>query len=109
MMDPIAINQAKVAIDTGLSKTTGLRSARSAEATAKAAVDFEAQYLSQMLAPMFENMGADGPFGGGLGEEVWRSMQVNEFGKALANQGGIGLADTVMQEMLRMQEQGTAQ
>jgi len=31
-------------------------------------------------------------------------MQVQEYGKAIAKQGGIGLADHVMEQMIRMQE-----
>lgn len=70
----------------------------------KTAEDFEAVFLGQMLQPMFEGINVAEPFGGGSGEEMWRAMQVEEYGKALATNGGIGLADSVMREMLRMQE-----
>ena len=59
------------------------------------AVEFEAVYLAQMLKPMFEGLEAAAPFGGGFGEDVWRSMQLQEFGKAIAKDGGVGLADAV--------------
>ena len=52
----------------------------------KVAKDFEAVYLSQMLQPLFQNLGAEAPFGGGHGEDVWRSMQVQE----LAGNEGVG-------------------
>ena len=68
------------------------------------AQDFEAVFLGQMLQPMFEGINVEEPFGGGSGEEMWRAMQVEEYGKALAKNGGIGLADNVMREMMRMQE-----
>jgi peptidoglycan hydrolase FlgJ len=68
------------------------------------AVDFEAQFLSQMLQPMFEGIEADGPFGGGSGEKMWQSMLVQEYGKSLSQNGGIGLADEVQKQLLRMQE-----
>ena len=68
------------------------------------AVDFEAVYLAQMLQPMFDNLKAAEPFGGGFGEDVWRSLQVQEYGKAIAKSGGIGLADTVAQELIHAQE-----
>ena len=70
----------------------------------KVAKDFEAVFISQMLQPMFQNLGAEAPFGGGHGEDVWRSLQVQEYGKAITNAGGIGIADKVMREMIQMQE-----
>lgn len=66
--------------------------------------DFEAVFLAQMLQPMFANLGAEKPFGGGLSEGMWRSKQVEEYGKAIVKNGGIGLADAVFREMLKMQE-----
>lgn len=68
------------------------------------AIEFEGVFLAQMLAPMFRELSAEPPFGGGGAEEIWRSLQIEEFGKALARAGGIGLADHVVREMLAMQE-----
>jgi len=70
----------------------------------KVSEDFEAVFVGQMLQPMFANLGADEPFGGGPGEDMWRSMQVEEYGKAVVKNGGIGIADSVFREMLKMQE-----
>lgn len=70
----------------------------------KVAQDFEAVFLSQMLQPMFANIEAEEPFGGGAGEGVWRSMMVDEIGKQMAKAGGIGIASSIKQEILRMQE-----
>ncbi len=68
------------------------------------AEEFEAVYISEMLRPMFENIEAAAPFGGGPGEKIYRDMQINEYGKAISKSGGIGLADAVMLEMIKMQE-----
>lgn len=68
------------------------------------AQQFEAVFLSEMLRPMFANIEASEPFGGGSGEKIYRDMQVDEYGKAIARAGGIGLADNVMREMIKMQE-----
>lgn len=76
---------------------------RDPAAIARTARDFEAVFLAEMLRPMFAEVTAAAPFGGGLGEDIWRSMQISEFGKALAARGGIGLADAVGREMLRLQ------
>jgi len=70
----------------------------------KVAEEFEAVFLAQMMQPMFANLGAEKPFGGGSGEDMWRSLQVDEFGKAIAKNGGIGIADNVFREMLKLQE-----
>lgn len=70
----------------------------------KTAQEFESVFISEMLRPMFENLAPSAPFGGGSGEKIYRDMQIDEYGKAIANAGGIGLADSVMREMIKMQE-----
>jgi len=68
------------------------------------AQEFEAVFIGQMLQPLFKNLGAEKPFGGGSSEAMWRSMQVDEYGKAISKAGGIGIADAVFKEILKMQE-----
>jgi Rod binding domain-containing protein len=68
------------------------------------AEDFEAVFISEMIRPMFENLGAEEPFSGGAGEDIWRNMQVDEYGKAIAKTGGVGIADAVLDQLIRMQE-----
>ena len=70
----------------------------------EAAEAFEAMVIAQMLAPMFATLPTDGPFGGGHAEGVYRSMMVDEIGKTIAHGGGIGLADSVHAEILKLQE-----
>lgn len=80
------------------------------EKTRRAAQDFEAMALNQLLAPMFETVDTSrGPFGGGEGEQAWKPMMVQEMAKAVARAGGLGLAKPVMEQMLRMQEAQRAQ
>lgn len=71
--------------------------------TRRAAEEFEAMFLSQMLAPMFEGLDTDGLGGGGMGEEIFRPMLVEQYAKAISNAGGIGLADSIIAEMNRLQ------
>jgi len=73
--------------------------------TDKAAQDFEAVYISEMLKPMFETVEVDDMFGGGKGEEVFRGLLTQEMGKSIAKQGGFGLAAQVKAELLKIQEQ----
>ena len=92
--------------DAIASASTALRAGAADERTKlkEKAADFESVYLTQMLQPMFDNLEAEEPFGGGFGEDVWRSLQVQEYGKAIAKSGGIGLADTVAQQLIEVQE-----
>ena len=77
---------------------------KSEAAAAKAAQDFEAMFLAQMLKPMFAGIETEGFFGGGAGEKAYRSMMVDEYGKAIAKAGGVGIAEQVKAEMLKLQE-----
>ena len=71
----------------------------------RAAQDFEAMALGQMLAPMFDTVDtAHGPFGGGSGEEAFKPVLVSELAKHIASHGGLGLAAPILTEMLRTQE-----
>jgi Rod binding domain-containing protein len=69
---------------------------------------FEASYLSQMLKPMFEGLSTEAPFGGGEAEGTWRGFLVEAMAKQTVKAGGIGLADQVVAQMLKMQEAGEA-
>ncbi len=71
----------------------------------KTALDFEASTLAQLLKPMFDTIDtSQGPFGGGDGEAAFRPMLTEEYAKAMAHHGGIGLAAPVFRQMLQIQE-----
>lgn len=74
------------------------------KAADKTAADFEAMFATQMLAPMWEGLDTNGPFGGGSAEETWRGMLLNEYGKIIAHAGGVGIAHAVKAELLKAQE-----
>jgi flagellar protein FlgJ len=75
------------------------------EKTRQAAQDFEAMALGEMLKPMFNTVDTSkGLFGGGIGEATWKPMMVEEMAKSIAQNGGVGIADEVLKEMLRIQE-----
>jgi Rod binding domain-containing protein len=77
---------------------------KTAAATDKAAKEFESVFISQFLGSMFSGIKTDGLMGGGQGEEMFRSMMVDQYSKSIENQGGFGLAASVKQQMLKMQE-----
>lgn len=68
------------------------------------AQEFEGMFLSQMLSCMWAGVETDGMFGGGSAEETYRGMMINEYGSNISKAGGLGIADAVRTELLRMQE-----
>ena len=71
----------------------------------KAAKDFEAMAIGQMLEPMFATVDSSkSMFSGGAGEESFKPMLVTEMAKEVEAHGGLGLADNIYQQMLKMQE-----
>lgn len=59
-----------------------------------AAQQMETQFLSQMLVA--SGLGDDvGGFGGGIGEEQFASMLVDEQAQALVKGGGLGLTESI--------------
>jgi len=74
-----------------------------------AAEKFEAFFIGQMMEHMSAGIETDPTFGGGHGEDMWRSMLNQEYGKEIARTGRLGITEQVMQGMLKMQEQRDAQ
>ena len=70
----------------------------------KTAEQFEGILVTQFLNQMFDGISTDGMFGGGQGEAMFRSMMVDEYGKQIAGNGGLGLSSAIQREMLKMQE-----
>ncbi len=70
----------------------------------RAADEFEAIFISQMLKNMSVGVKTDGPFGGGQSEEIYRDLMNEELGKTMAGKGGIGISDAIYREMLKAQE-----
>lgn len=73
-------------------------------AATKAAKEFESVFISQFLGSMFSGVKTDGMFGGGEGEEMFRSLMIDQYGKQLEQRGGFGLADSVTRQLLKSQE-----
>lgn len=107
-MDPLAItgqivDQARGALADAARPNLAARGGDPASAR-KAAEDFESFFIAQFVDQMMAGTELDPPWGGGPGEAVFRSLMGQEYGRMLARQGGLGIADTVMTEILRMQE-----
>jgi peptidoglycan hydrolase FlgJ len=70
----------------------------------RAAEEFEAVFLAEMLAPMFDGLETDGLGGGGMGEQIFRPMLVERYAESMTRSGGVGIADSIVRELMRMQE-----
>jgi Rod binding domain-containing protein len=66
--------------------------------------EYESVFISQFLGSMFSGIKTDGITGGGQGEEMFRSLMINEYGKSLQQRGGFGLAAAMKAELLKHQQ-----
>ena len=72
------------------------------------AQELEGVFLNMLTKEMFASIKGDENFGGGFGEETWRSMQAEQLANTMAQSGGIGLADELMGQMIALQEAANA-
>ncbi|ALG75382.1 flagellar rod assembly protein FlgJ [Azospirillum thiophilum] len=77
----------------------------------KVAKEFEAMIVGQLMESMFAGMRESPLFGGGgPAEKPWRSMMLQEYGKAIAESGGLGIGRMTHDEIARLYAaQGAAQ
>ena len=68
------------------------------------AVELEGVFLNTLVKEMFASIETENEFGGGFAEETWRGMQAEQLANAMAEAGGIGLADALMSDLLALQE-----
>ncbi len=101
MTGPIALPGAPLPIATNAQ--TQQQTHENAEMR-RAAEEFESVFLSEMLAPMFESLDTEGLGGGGMGEQIFRPMLVERYAESISRAGGVGIADSIVREFMRMQE-----
>jgi len=69
------------------------------------AQELEGVFLNTLMKEMFSSLHTDSAsMGGGFGEDTWRGMQAEQMADAVAKAGGIGLADAIMGDLLKLQE-----
>ena len=100
--------------DLSAARTGGMKALRSSPKVTEAQItqkaeEFESVFLGQMLQHMFAGIETDEMFGGGHGEDVYRSFMTDEYAKIITKTGGIGVASHVKAELLRLQEMGSDQ
>ena len=63
------------------------------------AIDLETTFLTEMLK--YSGLGAtQSTFNGGIGEEQFSSMRLQETAKQITGSGGIGLAENIFQSLI---------
>lgn len=98
-MDITGLNTALSRPETGAASVPD-DAARREAAMREAAVSFETVFLAQMLD--FAGVGkTPEAFGGGIGEDTFRSFLVQEHARLIAEKGGIGLAESIYQSLAR--------
>lgn len=70
----------------------------------KASKDYKSVFISQFLGSMFSSIPTDSITGGGAGEEMFRSMMVDQYAKSIENEGGFGIAAQMKAELLKHQQ-----
>ena len=69
------------------------------------AQELEGVFLNTLMKEMFSSLHTDSAsMGGGFGEDTWRGMQAEQMANSVSEAGGIGLADSIMGDLLKIQE-----
>lgn len=97
-VNSFAIDQARS--DRFMSTATG----KSQAEAKKTSEDFEAFFLTQMFEVMSSGVKPNEVTGGGSAEGTWKSFLNDQYGRAMAKGHGIGIADMVYSQMLKLQE-----
>ena len=100
------------AVDPGLLATQANQAAAIAQAKPtmnsaqmmSAAHDFEAVFATQMMTPMFEGLEVNPMFGGGKGEEMFRTVLLDEYGKQMGQNDTLHMVNQLADAMLKAQE-----
>ena len=69
-----------------------------------AAHDFESVFATQMMTPMFEGLEVNPMFGGGKGEEMFRTVLLDEYGKQMGQNDSLHMVNQLADAMLKAQE-----
>jgi len=69
------------------------------------AADFESVYVADAFKAMFKDVSVD-PLNGKSdnSNETWRDMLIDQYAKDFVSKGGIGLADGIAAELIKIQE-----
>jgi flagellar protein FlgJ len=87
-------------LSQALTKAPKKAPGRDPEKLKELAQQFEAVYLQQIFKEMRNTVPEDGLIERGNADDVYTQLQDAEAAKKMAEQGGIGLADLMLQQLL---------
>ena len=79
-------------------------SAKTMAAAQKASKEYEGVFISEFMGSMFSGLSTDGPFDGGQGESMFRSLMIDQYAKQIEKRGGFGLSAAMTKQLLAHQE-----
>ena len=97
-LDLAQLNQSQAKTKVNTSRVYSDQEAR------EASEQFESMFLAQMLQHMSAGIKTDGPFGGGHSEGIYRSLLNEQYAEQMSKGSGIGIADAIYREMIKLQE-----
>lgn len=90
---------------TGFSQPAAAPLPANIETLRAQARELEGVFLNTLLKQMFSGINTDkDSFGGGFAEETWRGMQSEQLSNQIAESGGLGIADSLLGDLIAMQE-----
>jgi peptidoglycan hydrolase FlgJ len=92
------------AIPTGASPAASPGKPASLETLRGVAQEFEAVFLAQVLSRINQGLGGGPDSGETVDQGVFHDMFNDEVAKLISRSGGVGVADAVLKEMLKVQE-----
>ena len=99
------LSAAPMVMDPRLQATPGIKQMpRDAAGIAKVAEDFEAFFAGLVFEQMSSDVEPDPVTGGGEGEDMFKGLLNQEYGKAVARTHSLGIADIVQKQLLQIQE-----
>ncbi|WP_181707489.1 rod-binding protein [Chthonobacter rhizosphaerae] len=96
-----------VAIQSAVSAPR-LKPGAGADKARAVAMEFEAVFVADALKTMWQGVSTDPLTGGGTGSETWRDMLADRYADRFVARGGLGLAEPIARELLKIQEESAA-
>ena len=101
MTPDISVDLATASFQSGTNPLRGQRF-ESPEAAHAAAREFESFFLMQALQQMFSGIEQDPLFGGGPGEEIFKSMLLQEYSKLVGTSKTLGIQEITLPMLLEL-------
>ena len=100
----LAANAAGIGTSVAGSAVDGVIKSASKAKAWKTDTEFESMFLENSLDRLTQSDGTEGPLGeNGTGGGVYRSMLTKEYATQIVKSGGVGIADSIFREIMKMQ------